>query len=152
MKVVVDLGCLERNGANSLATLADEYKPDRIYGFDPTLLVPGKAKVHGVPVILSQKAAWTHDGTVLFHEDGTASRIGAYGSEVECFDFSAWLKKLKADEIIVKMDIEGAEVALIERMIEDGTDALLSELLVEWHGAGEHLEEQLHCPVRRWWM
>ena len=34
-------------------------------------------------------------------------------------------------------------------MKEDGTDALVDELLVEWHGA---TVEGLRCPVREWWM
>jgi hypothetical protein len=76
---------------------------------------------------------------------------------VACFDFSRWLSDLRTshprpDVIVVKMDIEGAEVPVLQKMIEDGTDALIDELLVEWHGAGEELEETLRCTVRRWWM
>ena len=47
------------------------------------------------------------------------------------------------------MDIEGAEVQVLEKMKADGTDALVDELLVEWHG---QKVEGLECPVREWWM
>jgi FkbM family methyltransferase len=159
VRVVVDLGCIPRNGAASLPTLAWEYDPDTLYGFDAgDDLVEGTTfRKGGVQVHLRRAAAWVEDGTVLFHEDGSGSRIGAYGVEVPSIDFSKWLRalkrKTKADEIIVKMDIEGAEVQILRKMIADGTDKLMTELLVEWHSAGdEGLEEFVRCPVRRWWL
>ena len=152
--VVVDLGCLSRNGADSLAALAEEYRPERIYGFDPSPELNETCVEHaGVPVTLRQSAAWTRDGTVAFVEQGSSSRIARGGAEVPCFDFSAWLKLLKQTRpnVVVKMDIEGAEVPVLQHMIREGTHELVDELLVEWHGSGEHLES--YFPnVRRWWL
>lgn len=154
MRVAIDLGCIPRNGAHSLPVLAWEYSPDVLYGFDPgDDLVEGEFQKGSTKVVLRRAAAWTHDGTVLFHEDGSASRLGEYGVEVPCIDFSKWLQVLKlkgkADEIFVKMDIEGAEVQVLEKMISDGTDALVDELLVEWHG---RVVDGYSCPARDWWM
>jgi hypothetical protein len=150
--IVVDLGCAEHRGIRSMRELAREYEPDLIYGFDPGLPRSRRTTVGGIPAVLRRAAAWTHNGTVLFHEDGWSSRIGEYGGEVPCFDFSAWLQEMEPDRLIVKMDIEGAEVQVLEKMMVDGSDALVSELLVEWHGVGEELEERLRCPVRHWWL
>jgi hypothetical protein len=149
--VVVDLGCATQHGVDSLTPLAQEYQPELIYGFDGSRsLDVDVSEIAGVPVKLARKVAWIEDGTLSFHEDGWGSRIGP-GDEVECFDFSRWLRRLRRKPV-VKMDIEGAEVAIVEKMIADGTDRLVRELLVEWHGSGEELEAQLHCPVRRWWL
>ena len=155
MRAVLDLGCIPRNGAESLPILAWEYTPDVLYGLDPgDDLEEGKFKKGATKVELRRAAAWTYDGTVLFHEDGSGSRIGEYGVEVPCVDISKWLVKLKRrfSEIIVKMDIEGAEVQVLSKMIADGTDGLVTELLVEWHDDGDTLMEQLECPVRLWWL
>lgn len=78
---------------------------------------------------------------------------------VPCFDFSEWIHDLDEPEVIVKMDIEGAEVPVLEKLIEDGTDQRISLLLVEWHDSyfNAHftlrraaVEEFLRCPVEVW--
>ena len=150
VKIVVDLGCAPHHGINSLRALARKYEPGHIYGFDPCIRKDRETTARNIPVTLTRSAAWLYDGTVIFHEDGWASRVAEYGDYVPCFDFSAWLRTMrKRDKLIVKMDIEGAEVQLLERMKEDGTDGLVDELLVEWHGA---TGRGLRCPVREWWM
>ena len=54
---------------------------------------------------------------------------------VHCLDFSAWLAAecAAATHLVLKMDIEGAEYAVLERMIETGTLALVDELMIEFH-------------------
>ncbi len=76
---------------------------------------------------------------------------------VPCFDFSAWLRTLP-EPPIVKFDVEGAEFPILERMVETGADALVKELLVEWHddkmvdfpARKASLLAQLRCPVASW--
>ena len=55
--------------------------------------------------------------------------------EVECIDFSYWLKNNfnNNDHIIVKMDIEGAEYDIIEKMLNDNTFEYINQLYIEWH-------------------
>lgn len=55
--------------------------------------------------------------------------------EVEVIDFSEYLSKKSEDyeKIVVKMDIEGAEVDLLEKMIADGSIHLINILYVEFH-------------------
>jgi hypothetical protein len=51
------------------------------------------------------------------------------------------------------MDIEGAEYALLERMVKNGTHRLITELVIEWHlGPDAEILAALECPVRAWWM
>jgi hypothetical protein len=157
--IVVDLGCVDHSPSEtSLKTLVEEYKPDLVFGFDPLLELPLESqREDDTSLILCRAAAWLHDGTAGFVVNGNGSRVQGDNGSVACFDFSRWLSDLRTshprpDVIVVKMDIEGAEVPIVQRMIEDGTDKLIDELLVEWHGAGEELEERLSCRVRRWWM
>ena len=55
--------------------------------------------------------------------------------EVSCFDFSKFIQEnfSKEDNIIIKMDIEGSEYDVLEKMIEDGTIEFVNHLAVEWH-------------------
>jgi len=54
---------------------------------------------------------------------------------VTAIDFSRWLgENFTADDyLIVKMDIEGAEYDVLEKMLADGTLSLVDELKVEFH-------------------
>ena len=57
-------------------------------------------------------------------------------TNVEAIDFSKFLKNNsdKYSEIIVKMDIEGAEFQIIDHLIENDTLKLITELFIETHG------------------
>jgi FkbM family methyltransferase len=74
-----------------------------------------------------------------------------YGNkqEVKCIDFSKFISEnfTVGNNIIVKMDIEGSEYHVLERMIEDGTIRYITKLYVEWHAymftnKGEMTERQ----------
>jgi FkbM family methyltransferase len=125
------------------------FRPDVLYGFDPwPALVEGESELEGTRVILARKAAWITDGEIEFARvqglrawDSTVMREKNSRREwsgpseiirVPCFDFSSWLRTLP-EPPIVKLDVEGAEFPILERMVETGADALVTELLVEWH-------------------
>ena len=74
-----------------------------------------------------------------FHEDEFTQEDSC---EVPAIDFSLWLKEMVARHteaegskpfVVVKMDIEGAEYAVLEKLVHCGTIALISELMVEFH-------------------
>ena len=54
---------------------------------------------------------------------------------VECVAFSKWIKDNcnESDNIILKMDIEGSEYDIIEKMIKEGTIKYINKLFIEWH-------------------
>lgn len=54
---------------------------------------------------------------------------------VECIDFSNYIKNNfnLNDYIICKMDIEGAEYAVLQKMINDGTIPYIKKLYIEFH-------------------
>jgi len=53
--------------------------------------------------------------------------------KVESFDFSEWVKQFKDDYLLVKMDIEGAEFPVLEKMLKDDTVSCIDKLLCEFH-------------------
>lgn len=169
--IVVDLGCFPHRDEISIEPLVRQYRPDVLYGFDPwPELVEGETEFEGTRVILQRKAAWIEDGEIEFarvrgfrawnstvmRAKGTRGEWSGAGEvvRVPCFDFSTWLRALP-EPPVVKLDVEGAEFPILERMVDEGTDLLVSELLVEWHddrmpGFAERraaLVARLRCPV-----
>ena len=172
--IVVDLGCFPHRGEISIEPLVERYQPDVLYGFDPWPgLVEGERLLDGTRIVLERKAAWIEAGEIEFARvrglrgwDSTVMRAKNSRGEwegaadvirVPCFDFSAWLRQLP-EPPVVKLDVEGAEFPILERLHEDGTDAHVAELLVEWHDEkmGDLAERKaailsrLRCPVRPW--
>ena len=146
-------------GANVGAVLEDFIKTRpgyEFYAFEPNSdLIPQiREKVRNYPevrVTVYDQAVWVHDGVVDFylghHETSTLLR-GKHVSEryqqqidydnprqVTSVDLSGWLKATCCPHnyVVIKMDIEGAEYAVLEKMIADGTIHYVDELFVEWH-------------------
>lgn len=165
MKTVVDVGCASHGwqggptGTDSLPALAREYRPDYLYGFDP-LCHEASYMLEGARCQVYEAAAWVEWGSVSYRRNGIGSRVEAgLESYVPAVDFAAWLETLAPltyDEgLVVKLDIEGGEYALLPHLIEQGADERITELLIEWHpqyGANELILAGLRCPVRTWWM
>ena len=172
--IVVDLGCYPHRDEISIEPLVRRYRPAVLHGFDPwPALVEGETELEGTRVILARKAAWIADGEIEFARvrglrawDSTVMREKNSRSEwsgkgeiirVPCFDFSSWLRTL-AEPPIVKFDVEGAEFPILEHMADTGADALVRELLVEWHDdkmvdfpeRKATVLARLRCPVTSW--
>jgi len=76
------------------------------------------------------------------HTDNACQVDYNHPVQVEAFDFSRWLASnfTERDYVIIKMDIEGAEYEVLEKMIQDGTLQLVNELHVEFH---QHMNETI---------
>jgi hypothetical protein len=153
--IVVDLGCAEQGGERSIETLLERFQPTAFFGFDPHRSVE---EIDEGIIRIERKAAWTYDGKIWYLPAGLRSRVGVGSERVPCFDLARWLGDLPDDEIVVKMDVEGAEAQLLEHLIETGTDRLISLLLIEWHDRRDFVESfdrqsltaRLRCPVEVW--
>lgn len=170
VSLVIDVGCASHGADQSIGPLIERFRPDRLIGMDPQVR-PSEYTAYGTKVTLWQMAAWTHNGMVGFVGDNLGARVDETGTEVPCIDFPLWLVDQPVNSI-VKMDCEGSEYALLERMYEIGADLPLQLLLVEWHcswcghGVWSHAEScenreasearalrweaKLRCPVERW--
>jgi FkbM family methyltransferase len=74
---------------------------------------------------------------ISIDEWDSGKHIGKFEKKekVSCIDFSLWIQQkfLKDDFIIIKLDIEGAEYDLLEKMIHDNTIDYIDEFYIEWH-------------------
>lgn len=151
-QVFVDLGA---NVGQISFDYAIAHPETEIYCVEPTKAlikdINEKAFRAGRMFVTMWGAAWIFDGHVDLFGSGAAeaSTIVAGKREINgwpqidyshpdavpCFDFSAWLLRNfnLADYVTVKMDIEGAEYAILEKMIADRSILLVSELICEWH-------------------
>lgn len=114
----------------------------QIYSFDPY----PQPDLDLPPHELIQKAVWVEEGTVQFSIDPRvqASHItGIAGTDfkdkitVPCINFSKFVSDLVASEnpdiVICSMDIEGAEFAVLRKMIEERTINHIDVLDIEFH-------------------
>lgn len=112
-----------------------------------------------LPIIAHNKAVSNKNGTVILTMEsipdigdvGMGSSIieannwnpwdnrskGYYEKQIEvsCIDFSEFIMNNfdKNDYIVCKLDVEGAEYDILEKMIEDGSIDYIDSLSVEWH-------------------
>jgi FkbM family methyltransferase len=114
-----------------------------------------------VKVTFYGKAVWVADEVLNFflatnwgpnHRGGSTLLKGHIHNEarvdydhplsVDAIDFSRWLSTnfSERDYIVIKMDIEGAEYEVLEKMIRDGTLQMVNELYVEFH---QHMNDNI---------
>jgi len=151
-RAFVDLGA---NVGTVSARYAKEHPDFDIYCVEPQPVliqaINETSFAAGRPFITMWAAAWTYDGTINLYGSGADQASTVVPGKVEvagwpqidyqkpqfvpCFDFSAWLLRTFTlqDHVVVKMDVEGAEYVLLEKMIADRSLLLVKELFCEWH-------------------
>jgi len=117
--------------------------------FEP---IPGLAKqlqeIHqnDPTVNIQNSAVWINNEVKKFHlseeyTDGS-SLLNSLNNlrddhflNIPCFDLSSWIADTfnEDDYIILKLDIEGAEYEVLNKLIDDGNIHLINELWGEWH-------------------
>ena len=116
-----------------------------IYAIEP---VPGNySKIeenysNNQRIVLIKKAAWIEDeirGMNIYDSSVSHSLVGKKKVpikviEVEAFDFSKFLSTFTKHQVrFMRMDIEGAEYAVLAKCFEDGTMDRVQELHIELH-------------------
>ena len=173
--IVIDVGCATWGGDESVNYLIENYGPQTLYGFDPGLDWPVDTEEKGTHLILSRSAAWTHDGKVGFTVANLGGHVEDGAVQVPCIDLARFILELPDDDIILKMDAEGAEYTLIPHLVTKKADLRLDLFMVEWHcevcghgiwkddhpagceadmdwwnGRRSRMREMLNCPQRDW--
>jgi len=113
------------------------------------------------------KAVYDHEGTITFHQqtnpDWNEPKMGGGSSlmpldrwnphngtkrghfitsvAVECFNLSDFIRQFKGRDIFIKLDIEGAEFAVLEKMIDDRSIDLVKTIYIEFHDSADFFEE-----------
>lgn len=158
--IVVDIGCAEypeHPNDKSIVPLIDRFRPERLLGFDPRA-VDADYRYGGCDVSVRSCAVWVEDGMIPFEMDGRGivATLAVDGKLVPCVDIVSVIDELDGP-VVLKLDCEGTEYALLERLHHSGLDATLKLILVEWHEYGDlpeqrrdSLLESLRCPVEEW--
>lgn len=108
-----------------------------------------------LPTTLNRAAAYVYDGEISFtidpvDADGSSLVLGKRIdfhrkvhdpdcpiAHVPCVDISNYIARARSvyDEIILKLDVEGAEYDILEKMTVDGTIHMVSKIYCEFHGS-----------------
>lgn len=149
--VYIDLGCYDGDTVEefrnwSKVAFDTNWEWD-IYAFDPNpnFADDWERKVDSRTQFM-QTAAWIKDGIGKFAIEKGNKPLGSTlmpgkekvwnsspKTEVVTFDFSKFLTRFRDDFVVVKMDIEGAEFPILEKMIKESTDKICDWLLIEFH-------------------
>lgn len=147
--VCIDLGANLGQHTRTMAAQAA-----KVYAFEPDpwtaqKLREGLADLNNVEVI--EAAAGTEDGSFPLYrtasfdadpvEQSQSSSLMAQKKnidtsaaiEVSVIDFPAFLERLDTDIAVIKMDIEGAEVPLLEALFDHPVASRIGHLFVETH-------------------
>jgi FkbM family methyltransferase len=149
----IDLGAYNGDTFLSFMNRTDLIVPPQDFR---CILIEPNPRFHDLLAIIKEKfenieavgtgAAWIRDGQAEFAQD---TNLLAYGStlmkskeeiwnvmpkiKVQTFDFSKWIEQFAYDYVIVKMDTEGAEFPILEKMLTDDTVRIMDQLWVEVH-------------------
>ena len=146
-KYFIDCGA---HCGESILTAKQRFGNDIItISFEP---IPGLAKqlqeIHkdNPTVNIQNSAVWINNEIKKFHlseeyTDGSSLLDSLnnlrkdHSIKIPCFDLSTWISESfdESDYLILKLDIEGAEYEVLNKMIEDGTINLIKEFWGEWH-------------------
>lgn len=65
--------------------------------------------------------------------------------KISCIDFAQWIERNTSpeDEIIIKLDIEGAEYDLLEHLIKSHVLPRIKKMYIEWHSYAMKNKESL---------
>jgi FkbM family methyltransferase len=160
-------------GANTGDTIAAHMAASAVdfcWGFEPNphLADHARRRFEGQPVQIIEMAAWISEGVLplyLGHPLSSTLLPGKVALEyypeyaityensvdVRTFDTARWLREhvRDEDEVIVKMDIEGAEYQVLRHLLDSGDLHLIDELRCEFHvGRFPAFEEVHHRLVR----
>lgn len=121
--VVIDIGAYRGEWANEIRAR---------YGCCVIAVEPTNA-IDGWQCETIKKAAWTHDGYLsvggAFYYTSTYELMT---HEVECFDINTLLARF-AEIALIKINIEGAEYALLQHIIDARQHTKIRNLQVQFH-------------------
>jgi FkbM family methyltransferase len=164
MKVFIDLGAY--NGDSLEAALGKYRHFDHFYAFEPlnkNFAVLERKFFAYKNVSLFHAAADIRSGQSELHlgkdfgdEGGSLCKDKKTNFKdkievVATIDFSEFIKNQfeRTDKIILKVDIEGKEYVLFNKMIKDGSMEHIAEIFCEWHWDRLNMSEQEHYRVLR---
>ena len=141
------------------------YSPDVIiYSFEPNPRFKETYKKRP-DINFIGKAVWVKNEEQSFYiaqirvERGSSIIKGKRGGhldqehpiKVQCLDFSKWILDnfTKDDFIVLKMDIEGAEYPVLNKMIEDGSIYYIKKAFIAFHSWLIRIDKKEHMALMK---
>lgn len=147
-KVIVDAGAYI---GDTSAYFLSRFPDARLVALEPNpdsfALAQRNLAVYQDRVSLLQKALWNLEGIVLLGGEQTGAAIAQQGISVETITVEGLLKMMAIERLdLLKMDIEGAEVTVLETGV-GGWLRKVDVLLLETHG--KDIEDRLIPLLKR---
>ena len=148
MKIFIDLGAYNGDTLKGALKLYKNF--DIFYAFEPlpeNFEKLDKTFGNAARVVLLNAAADVEEGEKKFYLANNSKKLGGSlcSDKSNCFkdktelvktvDISKFImdKFTPKDKIILKMDVEGKEYDILEKMIKDGSIRYINRLFCEWH-------------------
>lgn len=143
-KIFIDCGANNGQSTRWFQKSHKDSKTYEIHCFEPNPDLKKKLENNGA--IYHPEAVWIENGKTTFyigHSNLSSTIVKAKYSgrankkiDVDTIDFSSWIQDnfSETDYIIIKMDIEGAEYEVIDKMLKDKTFDWIDEIYIEFHG------------------
>lgn len=157
MKVFIDTGAHRGVVSQKFHKKHPNYK---IYAFEPNPFADTKLPLGAT---LIKKAVWVENLTkdfYLYEDTASEGCTLMYNKvaptinrtnpiQVECIDFSRWILDTfsKEDKIVLKMDIEGAEYEVLNKMIDDKSIEYINKLYPEFHANKLNMDKRVHVKL-----
>jgi FkbM family methyltransferase len=159
-KVFIDCGYHLGEGMSQFISALGIDDTWEIHTFEPNPMCHAGDKIHlhNLPIHYHNAAVWIENKKMLFnqeHRNSTGSPIensthewDGHGSclmvleskhsvvnqvEVDAIDFAEFLEQFRGMDVYCKMDIEGAEFAVLRHLIKTDTISIIKNLWTEWH-------------------
>lgn len=156
-KVFLDLGTHNCEGLTHFKNELNIDKSWEVHAFEPNPKLDMECLNNmNLNIDLHKAGVWIEAGTFefkMFGKDGLSqggyiAPIGTpeYGdfhsnTTVNCINLLEFLDQFDNDEVYIKMDIEWAEFAIIEALLNKGWKQNIKRIWIEWHG--QHITEYI---------
>jgi FkbM family methyltransferase len=107
-------------------------------------------------------AVWEYTGRVKFYlsrgtqaagsslfKHKTTGKLDKKPISVRCINLATWMQKnlTPDDHIVLKLDIEGAEYAVLMTLLHAGVLSWVKELFIEWHWERVKIPREVHDRI-----
>lgn len=176
--VVIDVGCANHGGDQSIVPLIERFHPGVLFGIDPQVEEAETYGQDGTTVILTRAVAWSSNTRLSLTGSGLGMRaVEDPDGDLMGYDIAPLILNF-AGRIVLKLDAESAEWLIVPHLVANDIDLCLDLILVEWHcvlcgnGAWAHspphphgtvcdgaeeteararaVEATVRCPIERW--
>jgi len=131
-----------------LCNLAKKYKDwkDIIFIDSAVWICDGKIDLYVDERAFSKTQGYLGQGSSLFRDKKTGNLNKEHPIKVKCIDFGQWILKTfdKDDYIILKMNIEGSEYKVLNKMLKDDAIDYINKAYISFHYKKIGLDEKIH--------